>query len=231
MMACTSRTRGIVYSNKPGLPFTANLAALPGHSAFNTASKSVLLEGLRKSYKWQMHEGSLPLPADKMLESAYEAGLNLQNLVAGKIFVDLGSGRERLPSSVAFAKSLGAASYIGVDVCFPDDPIQMLSPLGATASVMGILLVEANMLDFLQLVPPSSPVVAMMNLITGDRELYFPSGFAYDFFCNAVAKELTRIVQPGGLAFGMSSAAFAELPAKSWRSSKEGGTFFALRVQ
>lgn len=231
MASSPSHTRGIVYTNAQRMPFPADFSRLPRRSAFQTMSQRVLVESLRTNYRKQMRKGNLFGPGEGILKSAREARMDLQALVEGKNFMDLGCGRERMLSTIAFAKSLGAKNYIGIDVCFPDDASTFLSQLGPIASNIGILLIESNMLDFLQLVPASSPVAAMMNLITGDKELYFQDGISCNVFCSAVAGELTRIVQPNGLAFGTSSDALSALPAKSWLSRKEGSTTFAIRRQ
>ncbi|VVB57903.1 Uncharacterised protein [Candidatus Anstonella stagnisolia] len=233
MASAPGYTRGIVYRNAPGLPFAVDFSRLPRRSVLQSVSqKSVLVESLRRAYGEQMRSGNLLVPTEQILKHAGEAGVNLQCLVSGKTLMDLGCGRERMLSSIAFARSLGAQNYIGIDVCFPDNPSALISQLGiTTTSNIGILLIEANMPDFLQLVPTSSPVVAMMNLITGDKELYFPEGISCAGFCTAVAGELTRVVQTGGIAFGRSSDTLSLLPSGNWHSKEEDGTIFAIRGQ
>ena len=155
----------------------------------------------------------------------YEAEVKiLKEKLAGRMLIDLGSGGFYMSM---LANELGVRTYLSVDKFAGDKKVQ-LDPYvdlikGQFRDIfpnMERIRVKDDMLDFIARVPQGSACVTIsgidMNII------------ATEAYHEALAKEIMRVLPPGGIVFGNNSHCLDLLNPKITQVLKAEGSGFKI---
>ncbi len=164
----------------------------------------------------------------EIFESAKKAGVGLKNMLAGKPLLELGCGRENLCVSFRFAAEAGVSYYVGVDLDLPDGSV--VGKIAMQTSDLKITLIEAEMLCFLKCVPEKSKANIMMNRVNG-ADMHLPGGFDGNMFAIEITEQMARIVEPGGIVFGMSLVPASFFSEDDWQIYRPAGKAYTFAVR